>query len=125
MSQSISTTFLSKMNVNILFCRDQIWPMKRENKVNVENTFPNQQIIKDFYKQDMTQENLFGSLNYLLVPCHLLEKGTFDIIVNNQIVSFLQKFNELDKVVNLNIDEKYFAKLLKYKIFKKRKFIYF
>ena len=48
------------------------------------------------------------------------EKGSYDIIVNNQIVTFLQKFNELDKVVNTNVDDKYFAKLLKFKIFKKK-----
>ena len=125
MSQSISTTFLSKMNVNILFCRDQIWPMKRENKVNVENTFPNQQIIKDFYETRYDTRKLIWKPELFTCTMSLTtEKGTFDIIVNNQIVSFLQKFNELDKVVNLNIDEKYFAKLLKYKIFKKKDNLY-
>lgn len=126
LSHSFTKHHLSSLNINLLFCRDQLWPFKRESKKKDESyILPEQEIISSMYSDKYEGRHLIWKNE--LTTCTITLNtfyGSYDLIVNPEIVKFLQKFNELDKVVNTSIDDKYFSKLIKFKIFKKKDNLY-
>ena len=122
LGQSFSNQYLKSFKISMLFCRDQLWPFKRESKKNLQSyILPEQEIISSIYKDKYEGRHLIWKNE--LTTCTITLNtfyGSYDLIVNPEIVKFLQKFNKLDRVVNTNIDDKYFTKLIKFKIFKKR-----
>ena len=126
LSHSCTKHHLSSLNINLLFCRDQLWPFKRESKKKEKYyILPEQEIISSMYSDKYEGRHLIWKNE--LTTCTITLNtfyGSYDLIVNPEIVKFLQKFNELDRVVNTSIDDKYFSKLIKFKIFKKKNNLY-
>ena len=115
MSQSLSINYFPQ--VNIIFGRDQIWPIKKSNTSDFK--FLEQDLINDLYTQKYEGRRLDWKTD--LTTCTItlnIGDSSYDLIVNPQIVDFIQKFNSADKVKLTNVDKKYFKKLEKFKIFK-------
>ena len=114
-SQSLSVNYFPQ--INVIFGRDQIWPIKQTNTSDFK--FAEQDIITDLYTQKYEGRKLYWRTD--LTTCTItmnIGDSSYDLIVNPQIVDFIQKFNSLDKVKNTKVDTKYFKKLEKYKILK-------